>query len=262
MSKEHYTGILNDRQIRILSELPTSFIWWNDIDVGATVVQFKHPSEEYLSKCIRNPVKVPEEMVEYVRSSGKSFTRQQVSDFPEILKLFKPMVSPFFGESIKKNDKEEGVLSYGLSSYGYDVRVARRFKIFTNVNSSIVDPKQPDDRNYIDYEGDVCIIPPNSFVLAYSMEHFNIPRNVDVIVVGKSTIARTGVNCICTPLEAEWSGHVTLEFSNTTSLPVKLYAEEGSCQVKFFMGEQPETSYEDRKGKYQNQPSDIVLAKI
>ena len=146
------------------------------------------------------------------------------------------------------------VISYGTSSYGYDVRCAPEFKIFTNINSTIVDPKQFDEKSFVDVTSDVCIIPPNSFALARTVEYFRIPRNVLTLCVGKSTYARCGVIVNVTPLEPEWEGHVTLEFSNTTTLPAKIYANEGIAQMLFFESDEVcETSYADRGGKYQGQ---------
>ena len=159
------------------------------------------------------------------------------------------MISPFH----EKQERKE-VISYGLSSYGYDARVSNQFKIFTNVNSATVDPKDFSQQGFVDKETDICIIPPNSFVLASTVEYFKIPRNVLVICVGKSTYARCGIIVNVTPLEPEWEGHVTLEFSNTTPLPAKIYAREGACQFLFLQGESPcEISYADRKGKYMHQ---------
>ena len=147
-----------------------------------------------------------------------------------------------------------GVLSYGLSSYGYDARVANEFKIFSNLDSATVDPKNFDHKGFIEREGDVCIIPPNSFALGRTIEYFRIPRDVLVICLGKSTYARCGIIVNVTPLEPEWEGHVTLEFSNTTPLPAKIYGGEGACQFLFFKGDKPcEVSYKDRGGKYMNQ---------
>jgi len=161
----------------------------------------------------------------------------------------KGMIDPFV-----EGQKRDGVISYGLSSYGYDARVADEFKIFTNVDSQIVDPKDFSPSCFVDRQTDCCIIPPNSFVLARTVEYFRIPRDVLVVCVGKSTYARTGIICNVTPLEPEWEGHVTLEFSNTTPLPAKLYANEGAAQFLFLRGDRPcETSYADRKGKYQGQ---------
>lgn len=167
------------------------------------------------------------------------------------------MIEPFAGEQVRN-----GVISYGVSSYGYDIRVADEFKIFTNVFSAVVDPKDFDPRSMVDFKGDVCIIPPNSFALARTVEYFRIPRNVLTICVGKSTYARCGIIVNVTPFEPEWEGFVTLEISNTTPIPAKIYANEGIAQVLFFKaGDECEQSYADKKGKYQGQQS-IVLPKL
>ncbi len=159
------------------------------------------------------------------------------------------MIEPFEEKQVR-----DGVISYGVSSYGYDMRVAPHFRIFTNVNSAIVDPKAFDDRSFVEYEGDVCIIPPNSFALGRSVEYFRVPRNVMTICVGKSTYARCGIITNVTPFEPEWEGHVTLEISNTSPLPAKIYADEGISQVLFFESDETcEVSYADKKGKYQKQ---------
>ena len=159
------------------------------------------------------------------------------------------MIEPFESRQISHN-----VISYGLSSYGYDIRCANEFKIFTNINSTIIDPKSFSDESFTDFVGDVCVIPPNSFALARSVERFRIPREVLTICVGKSTYARCGIIVNVTPFEPEWKGYATLEFSNTTPLPAKIYANEGVAQVLFFESDQVcQTSYSDRKGKYQNQ---------
>ena len=159
------------------------------------------------------------------------------------------MISPFSEKQVR-----QGVISYGLSSYGYDLRVADEFKIFTNVNSTIVDPKNFDERSFVTVRSDCCIVPPNSFALARSIEYFKIPRDVLTICLGKSTYARCGIIVNVTPFEPEWEGYVTLEISNTTPLPAKIYANEGLCQIIFFQSDEPcETSYADRKGKYQGQ---------
>jgi dCTP deaminase len=169
----------------------------------------------------------------------------------------KHMIDPFVENQVRK-----GVISYGLSSYGYDIRVANEFKIFTNVYSVTVDPKQFDPKSMIDFNGDVCIIPPNSFALARTVEYFRIPRDTLTICVGKSTYARCGIIVNVTPFEPEWEGYVTLEISNTTPLPAKIYANEGIAQVLFFEGDEVcETSYADRKGKYQNQQG-ILLPRL
>ncbi|MAM72924.1 dCTP deaminase [Tistrella mobilis] len=159
------------------------------------------------------------------------------------------MIEPFVEKQVR-----EGMISYGLSSYGYDARVADEFKIFTNVDSAVIDPKQFSDQSFVDRKLDVCVIPPNSFALARTVEYFRIPRDVMVICVGKSTYARCGIIVNVTPLEPEWEGHVTLEFSNTTPLPARIYAGEGACQFLFLKGDRPcETSYKDRLGKYMGQ---------
>lgn len=165
----------------------------------------------------------------------------------------KQMIFPFEPNQVRGNMSGK-IISYGTSSYGYDVRCAREFKIFTNINSAIVDPKNFDENSFVDIQSDVCIIPPNSFALARTVEYFKIPRNVLTICVGKSTYARCGIIVNVTPLEPEWEGHVTLEFSNTTNLPAKIYATEGVAQMLFLESDEVcETSYADRKGKYQGQ---------
>ncbi|MHB8536087.1 MAG: dCTP deaminase [Sulfuricaulis sp.] len=171
------------------------------------------------------------------------------------------MIEPFEPNQIKLNGSGP-IVSYGTSSYGYDVRCSDEFKIFTNINSTIVDPKKFDPNSFVDFKGPVCIIPPNSFALARTVEMFRIPRNVLTICLGKSTYARCGIIVNVTPLEPEWEGHVTLEFSNTTPLPAKIYANEGVAQVIFIEGDEVcETSYKDRGGKYQGQKG-VTLPKI
>ena len=172
------------------------------------------------------------------------------------MSLNEEMISPFVDNQIRK-----GTISYGLSSYGYDIRVSDEYKVFTNVNNSVVDPKKFDEKSFIDYKGDICIVPPNSFALARSIEYFKIPRNVLTVCLGKSTYARCGIIVNVTPFEPEWEGHVTLEISNTTPLPAKIYSNEGLCHVLFFESDEVcEKSYKDKKGKYQNQRG-ITLAK-
>jgi len=167
------------------------------------------------------------------------------------------MINPFSEKLVR-----QGVVSYGLSSYGYDLRVADEFKIFTNVNSTIVDPKKFDERSFVTVNSDVCIVPPNSFALARSVEYFKVPRSILTLCVGKSTYARCGIIVNVTPFEPEWEGFVTLEISNTTPLPAKIYANEGLCQILFFESDEIcETSYKDRSGKYQSQTG-IVLPKV
>jgi dCTP deaminase len=173
------------------------------------------------------------------------------------MSLEKEMIKPFV-----ENQQRGNNISFGLSSYGYDARVSNEFKIFTNVHSTVVDPKNFSQESFVTKKEDVCIIPPNSFVLASTVEHFKIPRDVLVICLGKSTYARCGIIVNVTPLEPEWEGHVTLEFSNTTPLPAKIYANEGACQFIFLKGDQsPEVSYADRKGKYMKQQG-VTLPKI
>jgi len=169
----------------------------------------------------------------------------------------KGMIKPFEERQVRT-----GVISYGLSSYGYDLRIADEFKIFTNINNTLVDPKAFDPRSFVDYQGPVCIVPPNSFALGRSVEYFKIPRNVLTISVGKSTYARCGIITNVTPFEPEWEGFVTLEISNTTPLPAKIYANEGIAQVLFFESDEAcQTSYADRQGKYQGQQG-IVLPTV
>ncbi len=167
------------------------------------------------------------------------------------------MITPF-----EESQVREGVISYGTSSYGYDIRVANEYKIFTNIYSAIVDPKNFDPRSMVDFVGDVCVIPPNSFALARTVEYFKIPKNVLTICLGKSTYARCGIIVNVTPFEPEWEGFVTLEISNTTPLPAKIYSNEGIAQVLFFEGDGPcDITYAQKKGKYQGQQS-IVLPKL
>jgi len=163
------------------------------------------------------------------------------------------MIEPFASSQIRTAN-DQRIISYGTSSYGYDVRCADEFKIFTNINSAIVDPKNFDENSFVNVKSDVCIIPPNSFALARTVEYFRIPRSVLTVCLGKSTYARCGIIVNVTPLEPEWEGHVTLEFSNTTTLPAKIYANEGVAQMLFFESDEIcETSYKDRGGKYQGQ---------
>jgi dCTP deaminase len=170
------------------------------------------------------------------------------------------MIFPFEAGQVRHSEQGK-LISYGTSSYGYDVRCSNEFKIFTNINSAIVDPKDFNEESFVDVQADVCIIPPNSFALARTVEYFRIPRDVLTICLGKSTYARCGIIVNVTPLEPEWEGHVTLEFSNTTPLPAKIYAHEGVAQMLFFGGDEVcETSYKDRSGKYQGQEG-VTLAK-
>lgn len=266
--------VLNDREIRTRCTAPTGSVLisnWDRRNVYQDGGSFYEP-ETGLSF----PV------ADYM--SMHKFTEEELKKLD-----FKPMIEPFVADQVKTREiftdvrsrpkqpdgmpggldievAEEKIISYGLSSFGYDLRLGHKFKIFTNVNSRMVDPKNFDDMTFVDFEvekdGDEIIIPPNSFILGYSLEYLTIPRDVVGIVVGKSTIARCGIDCLVTPLEPEWQGHVTLEFSNTTPLPAKLYAGEGCCQVVFHKGNPCEVSYADRKGKYMGQCADVVTAKV
>jgi dCTP deaminase len=167
------------------------------------------------------------------------------------------MIEPFVDEQVRA-----GVVSYGLSSYGYDIRVADEFKVFTNINSTVIDPKRFDPRSFVDVKADVCIVPPNSFALARTIEYFRIPRDVLTVCLGKSTYARCGIIVNVTPFEPEWEGTVTLEISNTTPLPARIYANEGIAQVLFFQSDEPcERSYADKQGKYLKQRG-VTLPRI
>ena len=171
------------------------------------------------------------------------------------------MIEPFEPAQVREAGGHK-IVSYGTSSYGYDIRCSNEFKLFTNINTTIVDPKNFDDKSFVDIRGEYCIIPPNSFALARTVEYFRVPRNVLVVCLGKSTYARCGIIVNVTPLEPEWEGYVTLEFSNTTPLPAKIYANEGVAQVIFFESDEVcETSYKDRGGKYQGQRG-VTLPKI
>ena len=173
------------------------------------------------------------------------------------LALEQGMIEPFADSQVR-----DGVISFGLSSYGYDIRVAEEFKIFTNVYSAVVDPKNFDPNSLVDFKGEICVIPPNSFALARTIEYFRIPRDVLTVCLGKSTYARCGIIVNVTPFEPEWEGYVTLEISNTTPLPARIYANEGIAQVLFFQADEVcDVSYADKKGKYQKQEA-IVLPKI
>jgi dCTP deaminase len=167
------------------------------------------------------------------------------------------MIEPFVDTQVRS-----GAISYGVSSYGYDVRVGDEFKVFTNVYNTVVDPKNFDSKSFVDIQADVCIIPPNSFALASTIEYFRIPRDILTVCLGKSTYARCGIIVNVTPFEPEWEGHVTIEISNTTPLPAKIYANEGIAQVLFFQGDEPcAVSYKDKKGKYQAQRG-VTLPKL
>lgn len=218
--------------------------------VNAATLSYTRPEAHY-SKAGPRPKHGERQPDEGPRMSIKSdrWIREQA--------LQHKMIAPFSEKQVR-----EGVISYGLSSYGYDLRVSDEFKIFTNVNSTVIDPKAFDERSFVTMKADSVVIPPNSFALARSVEYFRIPRNVLTICVGKSTYARCGIIVNVTPFEPEWEGFVTLEISNTTPLPARIYAMEGLCQILFFESDETcEISYADRKGKYQKQQG-IVLPKL
>ncbi len=190
---------------------------------------------------------------EHVRSIGRILVDWEIREYVKKYRMLEP-----FEESLRR----EGVISYGLSSMGYDIRVTDEFKIFTNVRQVVVDPKQFNPDSFIDYKGATCVIPPNSFALARSVEYFRLPRSVMGICLGKSSYARCGIVVNITPLEPEWEGHLTIEISNTTPLPARIYSFEGIAQVLFFeAGSIPEVTYADRKGKYQGQQG-ITLPRV
>lgn len=203
-----------------------------------------------------------------MRSSGCPIAASAVAHitvFSDLFKSqldFKPMIEPFSPVQNKIDAAGNKLISWGCSSYGYDLRIADKFKIFTNINSTVVDPKNFDERAFVDFQGPLCIIPPNSFVLASSMEYVRMPRRCTASILGKSTYARVGTSCLATPLEAGWEGNVTLEFANTTPLPSYLYAGEGAVQMLVFESdEECKTSYRDRAGKYQGQTG-VTIARI
>jgi len=215
-----------------------------------------------LELCPRFRFRFPRKITNYklpITNPIKSFEESMIKSDRWIRRMAQEhdMINPYSEKQVS-----QGVISYGVSSYGYDLRVSDEFKIFTNVNSTIVDPKNFDERSFVTVNSDVAIIPPNSFALARSVEYFKIPRDVLTICVGKSTYARCGIIVNVTPFEPEWEGFVTLEISNTTPLPAKIYANEGLCQILFFQSDEVcEVSYKDRKGKYQAQKG-IVLPKL
>ena len=185
--------------------------------------------------------------------ADKFYTVREIPEDEDISDKWKPMIYPFVENSVRE-DNEKKIISYGLSSYGYDVRLQNKFKIFTNINSAIIDPLNFDETTHVDHEGEYCIIPPNSYILGVTVEKFNIPRDVMVVCVGKSTYARCGAIINVTPIEPEFNSYIVIEISNSTNLPLKVYANQGIAQFLFFQGNQPcEVSYLDRNGKYLNQ---------
>ena len=199
------------------------------------------------------PVQASADAVEHIRSSGRLLVDWEIRDYVKKYRMLDP-----FEERLVR----DGKISYGLSSMGYDIRVTDEFKIFTNARMAVVDPKQFNPHSFIDYQGNECLVPPNSFALARSVEYFRLPRSVIGLCIGKSSYARCGIVVNITPLEPEWEGHLTIEISNTTPLPARIYSFEGIAQVLFFeAGSLPEVSYADRKGKYQSQQG-ITLPKV
>ena len=214
--------------------------------------------EQAAESCAADPPALQHPTAPSAESAAESLAMSVLPDtWIRKMAIENGMIEPFT-EKLQR----EGVISYGLSSYGYDARVSREFKIFTNVDSAVVDPKDFSHQSFVDRETEICVIPPNSFALARTVEYFRIPRDTLAICLGKSTYARCGIIVNVTPLEPEWEGHVTLEFSNTTPLPAKIYANEGACQFIFLKADSAcETSYRDRSGKYQGQRG-VTLPKL
>jgi dCTP deaminase len=243
-------SILADHQIAALCTPPTT--WF---DEAAYMRQMMDPNvtSDLVHRSYPENMRHAERKVAAMRAACTyPITEEQLA-------AFKPMIAPFVPNQVKVDDAGNRLISYGLSSYGYDARIAPEFKIFTNAMSTVVDPKNFDESAFVKFEGDVCIIPPNSFVLARTLERFCLPANIVGVCVGKSTLARVGINCLVTPLEPGWEGYLTLEFANSTPLPTKLYANEGGLQIQFHQGETPTMSYAGRNGKYQNQAAEITL---
>ena len=258
--------ILCDSQIKELCTLPTFVITTNvpqpsrgfAFTLPKPVESFSYLSEDEIKASIAANFSNGMSRTEMITGivDYRLLTEEEINNF-------KPMISPFVNGQVRVDDNGNKVISYGLSSFGYDIRVSNEFKIFNNIHNVIIDPKNFNEKAYVDFLGDSCIIPPHSFILARSVERFVIPRDVITIVLNKSTYARCGINCLASPLESEWEGYVTLEYSNNTSLPAKIYANEGACQVLFLKGDIPcEVSYADRKGKYQSQPASVVTPKV
>jgi dCTP deaminase len=261
-------SIKSDKWIRRMSMPPEGFLPMGSVRVAVNKVDGQWVIREnglpVFAYDVEKIIPVDDEDVRDFKPMIEPFAPSQIrhkggnlceppSDAPE----------PAFGEMVSYRKPLEKIVSYGTSSYGYDVRVADEFKIFTNINSTVVDPKNFDEKSFVDFKGDVCIIPPNSFALARTVEYFRIPRNVLTVCLGKSTYARCGIIVNVTPFEPEWEGFVTLEFSNTTPLPAKIYANEGVAQVLFFQSDEAcATSYKDRGGKYMGQGAVPVPPKV
>lgn len=272
-------SILSDKQIRQLCSPPTfivkELVEAKRDDNGMHDVYILPTEKEYPTWASEG------ELCAKPRSYGRQFSGivgWRVPTAEDLHRHFKLMIEPFVPQQVRsravcvhnatdgiENDRYEDqkIISYGLTSFGYDVRCADEFKIFTNINSTRIDPKNFDSKNFVDFKGPVCIVPPNSFVLARTVERFNIPRDVVADCLGKSTYARCGVSVMVTPLEPEWEGFLTLEFANTTPLPAMIYANEGCAQIRFFRGDEPcETSYKDRNGKYMGQGPAPIPPKV
>lgn len=274
--------ILNDRQIHALCEVPIGYVTFA-IKRAFHTTECREPV--YLDPRLPNET-AGEAARKIVESLGGIVNSATLELYPsdstmERRKQFKAMIEPFIPYQMRErsvcvhhatdgseNDRYEmqKMISAGLSSFGYDLRLGHKFKVFTNMNATVVDPKNFDNAAFVEVEvpevGGEIIIPPNSFILGYSLEYIRMPDDVAGQVLGKSTIARMGINCLATPLEPGWCGNVTLEFSNSTPLPAKLYVGEGACQVLFHKGERPRVTYGDRGGKYQNQAAEPVVSKL
>lgn len=252
-------GLLSDREIRRLCIKPTHVhihgSGYREYISAPFTEKETHLIEHYeYVKATRHALNLPS-IHDSVLGPIVSVTDAEIADW-------KPMLTPFVNECMRVDAEGQKVISYGLSSYGYDLRAAPEFKIFTNVNSAISDPKNFDSRSYVDFEGDVCIIPANSFILARTLERFTMPSNVVADFITKSTLARVGVQTICTPAEPGWEGYLTLEFANTSPLPVKFYANEGCVQMRCFRSNDCDVTYADRDGKYMSQKAEITLPKV
>ena len=280
--------ILSDREIRNLCTPPISVITQNGVSSFSLLTKEEvdaHNPKVMLDSGLIDTAVYKKHFVEWrpITEAELATWKPMISDYQDkLINKRTRLVNNKERECIKSfgyiNDQsfvigndgeirtEEKIISYGQSSYGYDIRSGLEFKIFSNLNASIVDPKNLDAKSYqdvvVEKNGDFVIIPPNSFLLAYSLEYIRMPRDASAIVLGKSTYARAGLNCLATPLESEWEGHITLEFSNTTPLPMKFYAGEGCCQLLFFQGNRCDVSYADRGGKYNYQPRSVVLPKL
>lgn len=257
-------SILSDKQIRARSMAPTH----KSLDAFGSSRYYAKVGNTFYGLATGELIKG--DANDYWRTQMRELTPSEIEGY---CTMFPRMITPYEPELVRTKKvkrfqaadyyDEHKVISYGTSSYGYDVRCADEFKIFTNINSTVIDPKNFDEKSFVDFKGDVCIIPPNSFALARTIERFDIPRDMLTVCLGKSTYARCGIIVNVTPFEPEWEGYVTLEFSNTTPLPAKIYANEGVAQVLFFKADDVcETSYSDRGGKYQGQDATPVCPKV